>query len=427
MPAGICGNYEIIASFGTNSKQPFNLDVNMIEELTIIQDINKFLPTIRMRIADPTGTLSYVAPFDSSTNTLTIKVSSPVDTAQNNGQDNTNEFVFKIYRKAPVQVTGGSGIYDVVGALAVNNFFAPSYVRSSTQGQTIRQFIGVMILDMLNGTDIGVSSDTTSTVSKTLDYPGIVYQPNWTNAELIEDLKKRLRVDNGDSDFRIFISMLKGTAQVNVRTWNELCNQPIKAIFVIGENPIVSGDNVINAVISHMNYDNYMLMGATGIKQQDYNYFDYETSSFVDASVNLDDMTSITKYHLIDGNDSIESDSAFYGRTHDFTEDFSERAISTLYSKATNLVKMWADTDGGNMHNLQPGSLVQVMFGLNAGSRPEEYQHSGFWLIEKVIHMVGKTFFTRMLLTRTGLDTTNKTTLMKAKMVRMNPYGVKIQ
>lgn len=415
MPTLIDGNYELVVTLGsTQNKEHLNIDPNLIEEITIIQDINKFLPTFRMRLSDPSGGLSYLKPFDSSTNTVSIKIAATGDDISE-----ANNFDFTVYQKVPVQTTIDSAIYDVSGALVVQNFFAPSHIRRSTD--TVKQFLGGTLFE-----ELFPSTGGRANISSTLDVTTTLYQPNWTNAELVEDLKKRLRGSNGEAGYKIFVSMLRSYAHLNVRTWNELCMQPISAVFYIGEDPITGGSATINPILFHKNFDSYMLMGATGIKQQNYTYFDYEASEFVTSSVNLDGMTSLTNYHLIDSMDTTESDSAFYGRTHDFTEDFSERAASTLYDKAQGLVKMWADTDGGNMHNLQPGSIVQVMFGLNVGGQPEEYQHSGFWMIEKVIHIIGKTFFTRMLLTRTGLDgSTKECTLVKAQNVRMTPAGVK--
>jgi len=74
---------------------------------------------------------------------------------------------------------------------------------------------------------------------------------------------------------------------------------------------------------------------------------------------------------------------------------------------------MWITTIG--LSNMTPGKVVQVFFphGADAGNL-YSYQYSGYWLVERVVHNIGDTFMTKLLLTRNGLDTDKETTLLKS-------------
>jgi len=43
------------------------------------------------------------------------------------------------------------------------------------------------------------------------------------------------------------------------------------------------------------------------------------------------------------------------------------------------------------------------------------YQHSGLWLVKRVVHLIGDSFQTRLLLTRCGIDTDILTSLIEAE------------
>ena len=73
--------------------------------------------------------------------------------------------------------------------------------------------------------------------------------------------------------------------------------------------------------------------------------------------------------------------------------------------------QMWADTWG--LQNLQPGTVVLVMFPAGLGNIAD-YQYNGLWMVERVLHNFGGSYYTRMLLTRNGMDTSQYTSLLPA-------------
>jgi len=403
----IVGNYEVAIQFGRgspNQKSVYYLDSGMLQEMVITLDMEKVLPTLRLKVNDPSGVLTHVQPFDKVMNTVTVSFAEVGKSI-----DESNEFVFTIYRKTPTHLQGGGAFLDIVGIMETQAYFSPSYTRCSC-ALTAKQFIGQVIQDAIGG-DVGSRYE----ISNTLDYTTTIYQPNLTNSEFLMDLRDRLRGQNGEGDYKIFVSMLDGYAMINVKTWNELALGPLQYVFIYGDK----AEKDIPPVFNCKTFDNYMLMGAPGVRKQDYSYFDYDTSSYTQASINLNEMVSLTDYHLIDGSDSENSDSIFFGRNHEYTSNFVERATNSLYSRAANLSKLWADTQG--LYNLQPGAIVQILYGINIGNDPNDYQYSGFWMVERVVHILQKSFTTRMLLTRTGVDTMQKTSLLKTIKRRTKP------
>lgn len=420
----IAGNYEISISIGskTSTGKPVSVPINlgMIEGLWITQDMEKLLPTIRIRMADSSGILTHVQPFDSSMNKISVSFSETG--ASGPSRDSTNHFTFKVFRKTPEHLQGASAVFDATGFLDVRNMFSPSYRRSSKSGQTIKNFLNEIVEDMLDDDYEGPRVSRVN-ISNQLDIPTPIYQPNWSNSSLIFDLRERLKhgVYNkqikGDDDvgnYKIFFSVYGGEIHFHCRNWNELVRESVKYRYIYGDKP--SKPNVLN-VFNCKSYDNYGVFGSLGLKNQKYSYFDYWDSEFKENSVNLDNMQSLTKYHLIDNMDTDESEMIYYGRNSEASVNFEERATSILYNKAQNLSKMWVDTYGNA--KIQPGEIIQIEFGHNINEDPTNYQYSGLWMIERVIHILEKSFFTRLLLTRNGVDTERITTLMKAKNVKM--------
>lgn len=410
------GNYDIQVRFGGEfamTKPTFYpIDMGMIQEIVITQDLEKVLPTLRMVIADPTGILTHIQPFDSSSNTVEVSFAEVGKSA-----DDANTFTFTVYRKKPLHAQGSSGVYDISGMLAVKNYYAPSHIRCSEEGQTVASFIGRVLEDLAGSTGFLDSGRSGSVgISRSLQYEKMIYQPNWTNAELLMDLKRRLRGQGGEACFKIFLSMHKTQVQLNVRSWNELVAGPVKYVFVFGDTPHEDIPNIFNC----QSFDNYMLLGACGVRSQRYGYFDYAESEYRTASVGIDEMPSLTEYHFIDGSDADYSDALFFGDAE--SADAEGKARTSLYERASNLSKLWADMQG--MHNLQPGDIVQIVYGLNIGGDPSDYQYGGLWLVERVVHIIQNTYFTRVLLTRNGMDTARQTTLLKAEKSKSGAAGI---
>lgn len=79
------GNYHLIVKFGDDVVP---LSTSVLRELTIVQDMNKFLPEFRLRIDDTTGALTHIAPFDRNMSSVYMEL------AINSDTDDKNAFNF---------------------------------------------------------------------------------------------------------------------------------------------------------------------------------------------------------------------------------------------------------------------------------------------------------------------------------------------
>lgn len=392
MSISLTGGYELVARIGVKE---IVLSPQSIVELSIIQDLNKLLPSFRMRCADPTGIMTHLQPFDSSANTFDVSFCS-------SGQDAAwfNSFTFKIYRRKPESQYQMSMVYDVVGLLDAPNLYSPSLSRSSGVGKTIKEFL-IQIASEL-GCDL-------YDISSSLDYVKPVLQPNWTNNELLNYLRSNMEGVAGEGFYKIFISCSRGKKVFTCLTWNELSTRSNIYKFVIGQKPV----NDFYPIMNYKIFDNYYSLGACGNKQQNVEFFDYYTSTYIEDTVYPTGMVSLSDYFMVDGNDPNNSDSMYFGRSTEETTTFGGRSKGLYYSRLSNMSKMWADTIG--IQDLRPGAVVLVMFPEDGTGAVANYQYNGLWMVERVIHTFGNAFITRMLLTRNGVDTALNSTLVPAE------------
>jgi len=125
-----------------------------------------------------------------------------------------------------------------------------------------------------------------------------------------------------------------------------------------------------------------------------------------------DDYYSLTKYFLIDKDDSQDDEmGVFGGRGTDFSSNFKGRVKGKYYKALNDLSKLWITSLG--LEDIYPGDIVRVQF-LSDPAMMMSYQYHGFWMVERVIHMIGHQFATRLLLTRSGMNTMESTSLLEA-------------
>ena len=75
---------------------------------------------------------------------------------------------------------------------------------------------------------------------------------------------------------------------------------------------------------------------------------------------------------------------------------------------------MWISTWG--TENIAPGDIVKMVFSEAFASGDFYlYQHSGYWLVKRVVHSLTTTFMTNILLTRNGIDSSVANTLLVAE------------
>lgn len=389
------GNYLLKLIFGDADVA---IDTQNIKEFTIVQDIKKLVPEFRIRLIDAQGVLTHIVPFGRSMAKVTVQLGESYDSTV------YNNFNFLVYRRLPEGMFGPGAIYDIRGFLDVKKLFAPSVSRgfSGTVASTIAAL----------ATEMGIMK---TDISASLGAPKNLIQANWTNAEFIDFLEKELEGSDGEGGYNIFTIQRETEPILICKSIKELIKGPIRYKFIVND---VAVDDFY-PILDYSLEENYMLYGAFGARAQQYEYFDFNTGQQVTKSVSLDGFTSLADYHLVDGNDSTDSDSIqSLGRSSDFSTDFTGKIKNLFYSRILNLTKMWAMTWG--LPNICPGDVVRVLFAQGqAGGNLQSYQFSGDWLVERVIHTMTSTHKTRLLLTRNGLDSDQESTLVKAVTKRM--------
>jgi len=370
-----------------------------IEEFYIIQDINKFLPSFRLKIRDAEGYLSHLVPFDKKASTITVVLGSgPL-------VEGATEYKFDIYRRFPTS----DDIYDVEGLLAVDGLFSPLRTRGFS-GRIRDNLSSIAINELeLDGVDISAS----------LDYSKNIVQPSWSNAKLLRYLERNLLGLQEDAGYFCYICCKKRKKILVFKTVKDFYSQAVKYNFINAFDPQQDEDSgeIRYPIFEYKAFDNYKIIGA--LKQQTYSYFDYNNSeyktnliSIKDNVVSQDDYYSLTKYFLVD-KDDLEEDGVgvMAGRGNDFSSNFKGRVKGNYYKQLNSLSKFWITSLG--LEDIYPGDIVRIQF-LSDPTMMMSYQYHGFWMVERVIHMIGYQFATRLLLTRSGVNTMERTSLLAA-------------
>lgn len=380
MAIGLSGNFVLKIKFG-DTDIPF--DPSAMPELSIIQDMNRFLPYLKLTMFDPTGVLTHRVPFDHSISKISIEI------ANSTSGEVNNKFNFSIYRRFPEGQFGTSNTYDIHGLLDVPNLFQPDFCRAwGTPVGIVAQDIAY---NELGVDDIEISASLNKAVK--------VLQPNWTNAQLFRYWKRNLG-DTVNYCYFPFIKVKEGFKIFSLMSLNELCSQQPSYKFAVND----VGFEDFKPVTGYSIYDNYKVVGVKGITNQYYTYFDNNACEQISVNDSYQNYISLTDYLEYDQSDSEGSQTMNdLGRTNEFTNDFMGKVRSRYYRRINDLVKMWIFTEGSM--NVVPGDVVQMLFpqGLQAGDI-STYQYSGNWLVERVVHSFGYSFSTKLLLTRGGLE-----------------------
>ena len=391
---GVAGSYFLNVSFGNT---PINLDPSQIREFTIVQDLNKFLPELRMRISDQSGGFTHLIPFDQGMSKIQIicgeDISNPI----------TQTYLFDVYRRTPTSEAVLRGEYDIVGLLAVPNLFSPLYKQGYNQNiNTTIQQIG----ELLNISNFNISSSLAFTKN--------LIQANWSNAQFLQQIAENISSENDDSNYRCWISVQNSVQNtLNFQSYSDLLNEDIKYTFAFGDETYPpNSDNPVYPVYNYEIVDNYKYLQILGTQQQSRIYFNYTTSQWVAPIIPLEDIESLTPYFMVDSNDpTIDQQYTYTGRSNSLTSDFYGKVNSVYETRLNNLVKIWITTWGN--FDIRPGNLIQ----LEVPSDPSNslnYQYSGYWLVERIILSFDDTIRMKLLLTRSGIATSTQTTLLPA-------------
>ena len=391
--------YHLDIKFGSDKSSTTRLSkfYNPIDEMYIIQDINRFLPTFRLKIQDVGGYYSNLFPYDKKQNKINVTFNRDRDI------EGAANFDFDVYRRFP----SSDFLYDIEGVLQINNFFKPSKIRG---------FSG-LISDTLStiADELGATS---TDISPSLKYEKKIIQTYQSNSELLQYLRDNLLGTQNTAPYFCYITykdLGQGIEKVFVfKSLDEFYKQKVKYTF--SDSPTAVYDKkfkiIYYPILDFKAYDNYKLLETSGSQKLDYSHFNYTTDLYEMNSVDVDDYYSLTRYFSINqDNTEDNSGSLNVGRSNDFSSDFQGKSKGMFYKKINDLSKFWITTWG--LEDIYPGDIVRLQFFENTLNMLS-YQYHGFWMVERIVHTLGQAFGTRLLLTRNGVNTIEDTMLKEA-------------
>lgn len=370
---------------------------SMIEEFTITQDIDRILPVVRIRLKESTGSLGEVVPYDKELNSMSVRF------ARGNNPNDLNEFNFVVKRRKAIF----ERMYDIEGVMNVDGLISPYRKRALTGNIKTS-------LEDLAYEELGVEE---TEISASLYYEKTLLQPNWNNMTFLTWLRYNITGKNGETGFYCFVKNVRGINVFVFKDIGELFDTPIQHKIIVGYKHY---EDYIPAV-DYKIFDNSQIISDFGALQQSYSYYDYTNGQLVDNSIDISDCPSLSELFLVDTDNDKESANKkiHLGRNNDFTSDFKGKMGNDYFDKLTNLIQMWISTWG--IENVSPGDIVKVVFS-EALERANLfiYQHSGYWIVKRVTHILGQSFMTNLLLARCGIDTSLSTSLFEATKIRKN-------
>ncbi len=374
------GNYVLKIEFGGNLVP---IQPQMIKEVSITQDMEHILPTFRIAFMDAGGLLTNVIPYDKDLDSVSIEVGRSL------GGETLNEFRFRSLRRKG----DNTGMYEISGVLDVPELMDVSKSRGweNQEIKTVIEEIATKEL-LVAGTEVGSS----------LAYNKTLVQPDWTTFKLFRYLKENLVGVDGQGNYYAFVKNLQSEKIFVFKSLEELYSGAIKYEFIVGEEPY----GAHYPILSHQLYDNSSLLSDLSAKTQHYGYFDYNTGAYVNGSVGIEDVPGLSEFFLVNEDDNNSGSGILnaMGRSNDFTEDFQGKVKSKYFNRIGGSMSMWATTWG--IESINPGDIVKVLFSesLRRGNL-FVYQHTGYWIVKRVVHQFNTAFHTTLLLVRGGIDT----------------------
>ena len=391
-----------LAGSSKNTPTRLNIQRNPLEETYIIQDINKLTPSFRLRFQDLAGEYIHLAPFDKSRNKVRFSLN------RNMYPETPVVFDFDIYRTFPTL----DSIYDVEGLLQCDGLYSPPKIRGFSDTISVAEHLTNIALDELKVDSVDISSSLDRVFMN-------IVQPDWTTAELLNYLKDNLLGSTGEGCYFCFIKCELDKRIFVFRTLKELYSKNIAYNFTNSSSAFASSSAgvVFYPILDFKVYDNYKALGLKGVKKARYRTFDYDNSTLDEQELKLnnnvsdiDNFLSLTTYFAIDGGDEDTNFSTFSGRTGSVFNP-KGHTKKVFYDRLSNLSKFWLTTWG--LEDISPGTLVSTEF-IDRADLVSMHQYNGTWLVEKVVHLLGNNFGTRLLLTRSGVNTSVNTTLLRA-------------
>lgn len=408
MSFGVLGNYILRLKFG---EQDVNINPDSIIDFSVVEYLNRFLPSLVFKVKDPSGVLTHFTRMDSQYNVITVTFS------LTDSVEESKEMKFRVYRRFPESRFETSGVIQFECLLDVKNAFSPEFERGWSDKSIYE------ILTQLSE-EMGFSENN---IDERLNEVYSLVQPGWTNVQFLKYLYGYLSSVNREYAYLAFadcpIVPFRETSGIwgerkrfNFTSLTKLLRQPVKFEFAnISER---NGDTY--PVYTFEMADNLELLGSLGVNNQRFGYFKFETGEYINGNLQLPDVdfVSLSRYFAHDSIKKTEGPTYRYlGRTNDFIKDYTNSVKSKYYKRLNSLVKVWIGTDG--IPNASPGDIIKLVYLKSfSGESIFSYQYSGFWLIERVVHNFSGTYYTMLLLTRPGYDTDLNTTFVSSENYR---------
>jgi hypothetical protein len=401
------GIYHLSIEFKADKYQrdpkPIAISTESIQEFVIEMDLNNLVPSFRFSFNDWPGVLTHVVPFDHNMSKMYVRLGKSIE----NGIDLTNDWDFDVYQRTP----NSDGTYEISGLLAVEGLFTPDRVRSFSTAELAL----LTIASEIGTTDVDISPST--------NVQRAVLQPTWTNGEFLLWLEKNFLGKSKEIGFFANIFPKNTVKSFMFQSLRELMSRGVKYKFGFGmDAPYkVEGDNpkdseVIYPIMDYDIVDDYKTIGSMGARKQVYTYFDWDSDEFTAKAYDLQgnsdrtyDYMSLAEFHLIDEQDSEESNISYEGSgtTNDFHGTFEGKALGVFHKYVSNLSKIWITTIG--LYDIYPGDIVEISStGGPIGFDIPNPSYGGYWMVHKVRHMIRGVYFTRLLLTRSGIMNSEK-------------------
>lgn len=382
----VVGNYILNIEIGGTQ---VTVAPQMIRELTITQDIERLLPTFKMVLKDGTKILSDVLPYDNSSNSIRIEITRSADSTD------INTFEFAVKRR---NTASPDDVYSVEGVLSVPAALTQYYNRAFSGN--IKQN-----LEQIAQGELEVSPE----IGASLNYEKTILQPNWTNATFLRYLRNNIQGRGGEAGYFTFVKVVDGEQILVVKSLDELLSTPVGYKFLIGSQPYQD----FFPVSHYRVFDNSQLFADIAGQFEAYSYFNWDTGQYVERRVLITECPALPEFFLVDSDN--ENDSFLYtctGRSNSFTDDFQGRVQNDFFRRVNSNVSLWVSTWG--IEKISPGDIVQVVFS-EALERNDlaSYQHSGVWMVKRVVHIVGASFISNLELVRCGVDTDIATSLLE--------------
>ncbi len=344
-----------------------------LNSCNIITDMKRFLPYYQLSLRDEMGLLTHQMPTDSRFDKIKLSLD-PQDYV---------DIQFRVKREAPVGESGNQAVYETEGLLDIRNLFSPSITRgfgTKSIGEIVQQ---IAIEIGCDGSEVGQSA---------FGLKAITYQPNWSNAKFLNYLK-----DKGG--YYCFILFRKNRKILVFKNIDEMTIANNFKEYIYTE---ATDDPRLPTARNLKIYNNAGVLREEGIYQSNYSYYDYKSGKYVFANTDIDNMkmVSLSEYYAITPEDKGLSFVDNIGGSEQFNVAFKKQQQHK--QKINDLIKVWVDIDGDV--TMEPGKIIKLKFLFGVGTDLFSYQHSGYWLVERVIQSYGAIHITRLLLTRPGFS-----------------------